>query len=66
MARTKRTTRRVSPPCKRAKSAFGVKVDSPSPSPHASPSSTRRNVGLLSPKPSLDKALHDALSPLLD
>ncbi|GAA0156996.1 hypothetical protein LIER_14356 [Lithospermum erythrorhizon] len=66
MARTKRTTRRVSPPLKSAKSAGGVNVASLSPSPPTSPSSTRPSVGPLSPKPSLDRALHDALSLLLD
>ncbi|GAA0153722.1 hypothetical protein LIER_11892 [Lithospermum erythrorhizon] len=63
MARTKRTTMRRSPPCKRAKSAGGVKYASPSPSPPASLSSAKPIVGLLSPRPTLDKAMHGAFSP---
>ncbi|GAA0173056.1 hypothetical protein LIER_26753 [Lithospermum erythrorhizon] len=49
MARTKCTTRRASPPCKRAKSAGGVKFSSPSYFPPAFPSSVRPSVGLLPP-----------------
>ncbi|GAA0186948.1 hypothetical protein LIER_34236 [Lithospermum erythrorhizon] len=57
----------VSPP-KRAKSVGGVKFSSfsSSSSPSPSPSSARPMVGLLSPKPSPDRAMHDSISPLLD
>ncbi|GAA0156411.1 hypothetical protein LIER_13920 [Lithospermum erythrorhizon] len=72
MARTKRTTKKISlpnpSPRKREKSAGGVKFASPSSpvSPPASPSSARPIVGLLSPKPSPEKTMHEALTRLLD
>ncbi|GAA0167071.1 hypothetical protein LIER_22084 [Lithospermum erythrorhizon] len=57
MARTKRTTRKISlpnpSPRKREKSAGGVKFASPSFPPLASPSFSRPSMGLLSPKPSI-------------
>ncbi|GAA0161141.1 hypothetical protein LIER_17528 [Lithospermum erythrorhizon] len=52
------------PPCQRAKSTGGVKFASPFSSPPPCPS--RPVVGLLSPRPTPEKATHDALSPLLD
>ncbi|GAA0174616.1 hypothetical protein LIER_27972 [Lithospermum erythrorhizon] len=60
MERTKRTTKRLLPPPKRAKAAGGVKYACPS--PPASPSTFARLVtGVLSPKSSQDRAMHDAL-----
>ncbi|GAA0160311.1 hypothetical protein LIER_16893 [Lithospermum erythrorhizon] len=66
MAHTKRTIKRESCTRKRAKSVEGVKFASSSSSLPPSPYSARPVVGLLSPRPSLDKAMYNALSPLLD
>ncbi|GAA0152416.1 hypothetical protein LIER_37489 [Lithospermum erythrorhizon] len=65
MARTKSTLKRSSPPTKRAKALGGVKYACPSPLVSLS-TSARPMTGALSPKPFPDRAVHNALSPLLD
>ncbi|GAA0183590.1 hypothetical protein LIER_30972 [Lithospermum erythrorhizon] len=65
MARTKRTLRILSPPHKRVKAIGVVKYACHSP-PTSPSTSVRPTTGALSPKPSPDKAMHDALTPLLD
>ncbi|GAA0142352.1 hypothetical protein LIER_03271 [Lithospermum erythrorhizon] len=61
MTRTKRTTTmRLFPPSK-GQNLQGAKFASPS-----SPSSERLVVGLLAPRPSPNKAVHDTLLPLVD
>ncbi|GAA0158926.1 hypothetical protein LIER_15831 [Lithospermum erythrorhizon] len=66
MARTKCTIRKMSHPPKRAKSAGGMKFASPSSSPPPPSSFSRPVLGLLSPRPTPDEAMHHALTPLLD
>ncbi|GAA0144676.1 hypothetical protein LIER_05061 [Lithospermum erythrorhizon] len=65
MACTKRTIRRFCPPMKNAKVVGEVKYACPSPPPSPS-TSTRQVMGVLSPNPSPNRAMHDALLTLLD